>query len=617
MALGRGIWRLWGASAPAVGLVAACLLAPAAQAQGTGGTVAIAPNATRDAVAVLIGKGDYWSNRSPDLAIVALRQALALQPDNVDALVMLAGLQLDRGDVPAAAAPLGRLHQVAPSDARVAALDQRAGRGPLDPSLLSEARRLADAGKPADALEVYAKAFGAGPPPPLYFIEFYMTMARLNDRAPEARAAMARHVTEDPSDLQAQLAYAQLLSYYEPTRGDALDRLQALSQQRPIEPMVRQSWRQTLLWQGASFQAQANLKAYLARYPSDPQLDTLQQEYRGSLPDESTRLRMAAYEDMENKHYQDAEKKFQFAFDNNPGDADSLIMLAVLRNIKHQPIEAKRLAEQAIAIAPDRRDDFIKAIGGDAVADAGFDDQIEIARLTTIGQYDAAEHLLAQSIARHESAASLVQLGAIQMHAGRLDAAESSLRRARSLKPDSGDASYELAHLVALKGRYDDSGVLLTEAAGLYGSAKSRLGLRKVAIGRAELLRIRAATLDDAAATKLYQAALVSDPANMAIRVDLARLLQKGGQPDQARAVMVKGIEVNHGDVNAVQVALDFARETGDQQRVSELSRRVSPHGFAVADKRPDVRDEITEARLAAMRRSYDTVATQVSYVSQ
>jgi tetratricopeptide (TPR) repeat protein len=575
-------------------------------------------NATRDAVAILIGKGDYWSARSPDLAIGALRQALALQPDNVDALVMLAGLQLDRGDVQAAATPLGRLHRLAPSDTRVLALDQRADRGPVDPYALGEARRLSDAGKPAEALQKYAKAFGPGTPPPPYFIEFYMTMARLNDRAAEARAALAHRVTEDPRDLQAQLAYAQLLSYYEPTRPDALDRFEVLSQQQAIEPLVRQAWRQTLLWQGASLQAQGKLKAYLARYPSDAQLDVLQQEYRGSLPDESAQLRMAAYEDMENKHYQEAEKKFQRAFDNNPGDADSLIMLAVLRNSRHQPNEAKRLAAQAIAIAPDRRDDFIKAIGGDAVADADFANQIEIARLTTIGQYDAAERLLAQSIAGHESAASLVQLGAIQIRAGRLDAAETSLRRARSLKPDSGDASYELAHLVALRGHYDESAVLLTEAAGLYGSAKNRLGLRKVAIGRAELLRIRVARLDDGAATKLYQAALTSDPTNMAIRVDLARLLQKAGQPDQARAVMAKGVEVNHGDVNSLQVALDFAREAGDQPRVADLSRRLGSRGVvAVADRRLNIRDEITEARLAAMRRSYDTVATQVSYLSQ
>ena len=168
--------------------------------------------------------------------------------------------------------------------------------------------------------------------------------------------------------MQAQLAYAELLSYREGTRPEAVDRLQTLSQQPVIGLAAQRAWRQALLWQGADFRAQAQLEAYLQQHPADPEMLAKREEYKGSLPDEGTRLRLRGFEAMEAKQIPEADKDFTAAVAFNPQDSDSLIMLAIIRKYQGRLEDAKQFEARAMAAAPTRHDEYAAAYAGDGQA---------------------------------------------------------------------------------------------------------------------------------------------------------------------------------------------------------------------------------------------------------
>ena len=130
-------------------------------------------------------------------------------------------LQSAKGDQQAAAAALERLRKVAPDDPRFAELDQAMRVGAMNPDQLAEARRLAQSGRRAEAIERYNKLFRGNPPPDALGVEYYQTLAGTEGGYDRAKAGLAQLVRQNSQDLRGQLAYAQLLTYRDGTGSKA------------------------------------------------------------------------------------------------------------------------------------------------------------------------------------------------------------------------------------------------------------------------------------------------------------------------------------------------------------------------------------------------------------
>ena len=524
----------------------------------------------------LLAQAVYWRTLAPDQAIVSLDRLLKADPDDASALAMRTQIEIDRDDSEAARPFLQRLRSAHPGDARIAALDDALRNGRVDPALLSEARHLGATGKLPDAIEAYKHAFKGDIPPTSYAAEYYQALGGLSGHAAEASAGLAALVSKDPQDLSLQLAYAKVLSYDEATRPDAVDRLQVLSKFPPIANETRIAWRSALLWQGADYRAQAQLDAYLGQYPSDPELDAKRADYKGSLPDEGARDRMAAYQAMEAKNIPEAEKQFQAALTFNPKDVDSMIMMAVIRKQQNRLAEAKTLADAAMALAPDRHDDFVAAMGGNAPA-AGAPapngnggavvrgEYLRVTRLTNGGNYAAAEVALRRLMRGKVPVGSYVQLGDIQLRAGHLADAEASFRRALKLSPHDAAGLRGLGDLYARQGNDAAADALYAQI----GDSAARRAIAQVQAGR---LRTQAsAATDPAEKERLLRAALAADPADPWSKLELARVLVTQRRPAEARAIMADVATGPTPSADQVQAALIWADEHNDLSRAGRL----------------------------------------------
>ena len=184
-------------------------------------------------VQALLEQANYWrlQNR-PELVVRTLERVLAVDPRNADALAGAAQAQAQLGNRNAAEAFLGRLRQAAPNDPRVAETDITIRAATVDQGALAEARRLAQAGRVAEAIARYRELFRGQQPPDNFAVEFYQTLSGTEAGYTEARDGLQRLARRFPQDQRVQLAVAQTLSFRDATRADAIQRLRQLSQAR-------------------------------------------------------------------------------------------------------------------------------------------------------------------------------------------------------------------------------------------------------------------------------------------------------------------------------------------------------------------------------------------------
>ena len=237
-----------------------------------GGRSEVAPSA---AAKVLLDQANYWraQGRSQD-AESALQRLLLLEPDSVEALGLLAELQAERGDRAAAQASLTRLRAVRPGDPRVAAAEQAICLGSIDPAGLAEARRLAHDGRNAEAVARYQRLFRGNDPPAGLAVEYYNSLAGTEGSADAARSGLGRVVAANPNNLRAQIAYAQLLTYQEPTRAEGIQRLAVLAQSPEVAAVASKAWRQALEWLPISAPSVPAYQSWLTGHPNDGAIST-------------------------------------------------------------------------------------------------------------------------------------------------------------------------------------------------------------------------------------------------------------------------------------------------------------------------------------------------------
>ena len=382
--MSRADARRWGddmirsAARSAVLLVA---LAGGAHAQaptvqpGTSAPGSAAPGtATPSAAAkVLLDQANYWraQNRSQD-AERALDRLLLLEPDNAEALALLAQLQAERGDRAAAQASLTRLRAVRPDDPRIAAAEQAIRLGSIDPAGLAEARRLAQEGRNAEAVARYQRLFRGSEPPTGLAVEYYDTLAGTEGGGEAARAGLARVVAANPNNLRAQLAYAQLLTYQEQTRVEGIQRLAALAQSPEIAAAAGKAWRQALEWLPVDAPSIPAYQGWLAGHPNDGGISALLEQARNprrTPADEVAATRSAGFAALNGGQIKEAEAAFQAALAKNPQDPDALGGLGLVRLRQGNVAEARTLLSRAIAADPEHKSRWEQALSGASVGE--------------------------------------------------------------------------------------------------------------------------------------------------------------------------------------------------------------------------------------------------------
>ena len=584
-------------------LLASATIIPVAAVRAQAPASPTTQASTADAIRVLLDQANYWRSRDqPQRADEALGRVLALDPRNPDALAAQAQAAAERGNQQVAMSALAKLRTVRPDDPRIESIQQVLRAGPLDNSALSEARRLAQAGRPADAVAAYRRAFKGDTPPPSLSAEYYQTLASVDGQWDTAREGLAAQVRTNPQDLRTQLAFAQALTYHEGTRADGVDRLAALAQLPSIRDQARTAWRQALLWSGDDDRTQAQINTYLKQYPSDADLDAKKVELTRPLPDPGMRSRRAGYQAVEGKETPQAEQDFTTALTYNPNDVDSLTMLALIRKQEGKAAEAKRLIDKAISLAPDRKEELLTAVGGNAAAlasgnnggnvgDGGLAIRREyqqVAVLTRRGEYAAAEAKLRHLMGSKPNLGNYLELGDIQARAGKLAEAEASFRTVLRSQPRSVPALTGLGGVLTREGKADEAQQVFARAGvrGSGGPGQSRAQ---------QLVEQARAASDPDARIQLLRSAVADTPADPWLRLELARALLAQNQLADARQVMAPAINSAKPTVDQLRAGIYFADGAQDWPLVTSLVARLP-----VASRTPEMRNVGIRAEVAS-----------------
>ena len=562
---------------------------------------------TSDVIRVLLDQSAYWRTKSETkLADEALSRVLALDPGNVDALAQQAQAAADKGDRKTAQDALTKLQAARPDDPRITSIQQSLRIGPVDQSALTEARRLAQDGKPQQALDAYRRVFKGDVPPPSLATEFYQTLGATEGNWEAAREGLAAHLRADPQDLSAQLAYAALLTYRDETRDEGVQRLAFLTREAQVSQQADRAWRQALSWLPATQASAAKYTEYLAHNPDDTEV----QHWRTVALNDTGTLRGAGFDDLANNRVAQAESEFTKALAVDANDSDSLIGLALVRFKQNRQNDGRELIRKAIEIDPSKATQYQSMLdtsaasrtgngGGNGRNGSGVDYGAESARkirgqyarvaaLTQRGEYAAAEALLRQLMGNRPNAGNYLQMGDIQRRAGQFGAAEASFRTVLRSQPHNVAALGGLAAVLGREGK-------TTDADQAYAQAQSFGGGNALGQNRAQQLRQQAQSVSDPVArTGLFRAAVAADPANPWLRLELARALLAQDREAEARSVMAPVTDTARPTVDQLKAGIYFATSDHQNALAASLVARLP-----ASARTPDMQEIGVQAEVA------------------
>ncbi|GBQ27619.1 cellulose synthase operon protein C [Gluconacetobacter azotocaptans DSM 13594] len=525
---------------------------------------------------LVLEEGHYWIDaRQPDRALGSIQRALAIQPDNGDALAMLGSVQVDKGDLTGARTTLDRLVKAGGSAEQVGRLRATLQFGPVDPKGLEEARRLAGSGNMLAAMFRYRALFRNGDPPPGLALEYYRVLGGTILGYNEARTKLTALVASSPHDLDARLVLAQILTYRDVTRAAGLAQLRqlALGDAPPvIRGLAVQAWRDSLAWLpiiGASIPLYME---WLALHPDDAMVVSRLEKARATKAtiDEGND-RTEGYVLLTHGRLDAASAAFQRALAVNPRDADVLGGLGLVAQQRRQPAVARGYFRRALAADAARASHWRAAIKSlDAVG--GNDPEIvRITHLMAEGRYDAARAALARLAHRPQTRLSVLMIeGGLDRRQGRPAEAERIYREVLRRRPHDADAMFNLADLLFQRGQEDEARVLMarlaTERPALLPRLEAANDLDRAAHARSDAERIG-----------FLRQARDRVPGDPWLSLNLAQALYRDGRTQEARDMM-DGLT---GDIHApaanLQAGIIFAMFGHDIDRAEQLIARLPP----------------------------------------
>lgn len=486
----------------------------------------------------LLEQAAFWQQQGQtERALQTLDRLLAVEPNNIEALAGAIELASLSNQPEAARRYLTRLGRLAPNDPRLMRGEELLRVTGEDAEALAAARQLARGGRAEEAVARYRQMFRNGRIPPALASEYFQVLGGSSESGyRQAVQELGQMAAAAPNDLQLALTYAQLLTYREETRSDGVDRLAQLYNQRGVREAARVAWRQSLLWLGDEPESAARIRTYLAQNPGDRELE---QKLRASevviAPGASARI--FGWGAVDAGRNAEAEQQFNAALAIDPNDTEAILGLAVLRKIQNRMTEARNLLDRAIALSPDRAEEFTRAVGsltpwntaGGGGGGGGLGPGGLAWRALERGDLDRADSLARRGLnARGQQRLdSELVLGQVAILRRDFVAAEMRFRNALTLRPRQRDAMNGLYLALVGQDRIAEAEAFQRE-----------MGLppnQDVMVARAFSLRDRAALTDNPEQSlALLRQALAMAPNNPWIMLDAIRKLRALGQTAEA-----------------------------------------------------------------------------------
>ncbi|MGQ0619705.1 MAG: cellulose synthase subunit BcsC-related outer membrane protein [Panacagrimonas sp.] len=545
------------------------------------------------ALKTLVEQGRFWDARDQlDRARQAWERVVTADPRNTEALSRLVAISMKSGNAAAARKYLESLRGVAPGSAALADAEKLLGGGTTaqrsesTPNLQALARARDATGRKdyPEALAAYREAFGGVPTSGPYALEYHQTLGATDEGWEPALAFMRQLAGKSPENPTIALALAQHMTYREKTRREGIDRLVQLQGNPVVGQTAQQSWRQALIWLQGSPADAARYRAYLAAAGDDPevsrQLDNLSAASRSAASEAYGARIRGLFEQVDAGELAAAEAGFNELLAARPNNADALGGIGIVRLREQRYEESRNYLAQAQAASPARANRW-----ADALKSATFWLNIQSAEKARLdGDFPLAETgfeaAFAAPIAEIPDAIRLAYVDVLLNRAREADA-ERIAREILSRDPGNADAMQALFTVLSRTNRYD-------EALQLAQKAPPELKPQVTAL-RAESLRRQAEAAKTAGhlaeAERLLGEALLDEPTNPWVRLDLAAIYRAQNKPAEA-ASLLDGLASTHGD--RIEVRMAQAYLEADRKAWAEVLNRLQQ--FPPEARTPDAR---------------------------
>ncbi|WP_394550126.1 cellulose biosynthesis protein BcsC [Pantoea sp. SGAir0183] len=532
-----------------------------------GGTIALslplqAAGSSNPALQALFDQATYWHQKAhDDLAKASLQKVLMVEPDNTQALYLLALYSQQSGDNAGAMQYRARLSQVSPNDPHLAELDNARQLQSIPQAQLSLARQQARSGNIAAALQTWRNTFSGNEPPPSVAAEYYLTMA--GDRAllPQAIEALRQFSAQHPQDMGARLALGKALTYQDSTRREGIELLSTLASGNQD---ADRSLRQALLWLGPQASDAPLYQTWQQRHPQDT---AVMDYYRKNVGGAE---KGAGFSALNSGDVNSAETSFGKVLQANPQDADALAGMGYVAQREGRYQEAADYLQRAAQLGGDQSADRQKQ-----AADARFYAQLANAQ-QAFKNGDSAQALalsapLTQAEGEKGVAAGLFRADVLR-RSNQPEQAEQAYRTILKNDPDNRNAREGLFYVLRQQNRTAEANTLL---ASLPESVRQSVVPRGSSVDPVrQLAKRQVAAGNISAAIATLQQGIQRYPQDGWLRLDLARLYRQQGDSIQAASVMQPVMRDGASTAELYAGALN-ASESGAWQQASALLARI------------------------------------------
>lgn len=381
------------------------------------------------------------SRNKVELIEESLDRLFKLNPDDPEGLVALIRLQMRKNQLTEAQATLERLSRSAPgSESLALARQYLAINEPETRERLQQARLLARAGRPEEALAIYDSLFKPGLPSIDYALEYWQTLADTPHGQIKALHGLEDLVQHYPYSSNFRLALAKQRLALDPFSEAAHADLEQLASDPYAREGVASVWRDRLVRLPVTERSAALWRRYLKQYPADDVASQFLADQEQLLGNPSFQAKQRALSQLESgsQAHPAIESDLQLALQGFPTDAQTLGALGLLRQRQGRQQEALALYEQARS-----HEDNIDNLGKwqTLIGEARFWATLKEADVAVDqGQVERAEQLYQQAAKLKPKATEpLNGLGNIQASRNDITGAERYYQAALSL--DSGDAA--------------------------------------------------------------------------------------------------------------------------------------------------------------------------------
>ncbi|WP_313373597.1 cellulose biosynthesis protein BcsC [Pantoea sp. CTOTU50773] len=532
----------------------------------------LAAESTNPALQALFDQAAYWHQKAhDDLAKSSLQKVLMVEPNNTQALYLLALYSQQSGSSAEAAQWRARLSAASPNDPHLTELDNARQLQTIPQAQLSLARQQARSGNIAASLQTWRNTFNGNEPPPSVAAEYYLTMAGDRSLLPQAVEALRQFAADHPQDTGAKLALGKALTYQESTRRQGIDLLGTLADGNKD---ADRSLRQALLWLEPQASDASLYQTWQQRHPQD---NAVMDYYRKNVGGAE---KGAGFTALNSGDVSNAQNNFEKVLQANPQDADALAGMGYVAQRAGRYAEAADYLTRAAQMGGDQSETRQKQ-----AADARFYAQLATAQ-QALKNGDSAQALalsepLAQADGEKGVSAKLFRAD-VQRRNNQLDQAEQTYRSILQADPNNRNAKEGLFYVLRQQNRSAEANTLL---ASLPDSVRQSVAPRGSSTDpiRAQAKRELAAGNNSAAIATL-NSGIQRFPNDGWLRLDLARIYRAQGDNMMAANIMQPSMRSGASTAELYAGALN-ASESGAWQQASLLLSRI-PNGSKSSDMR-------------------------------